>query len=119
MPSIEKNLEPILGHGTVTHGPMITRYVIVEPNSPLLAEGDKVTRYDNDTVLVSAGLPTKPVANMPVPKTGEEPELPPPTQSEAVRNFLDQERTAAGLPPFELRPTSLVIRPEQPGEREQ
>lgn len=88
-----------LGYGAVASNPdSIVRYLVVEPGAHDLSEEAPVKRYDENVVLVSSSLPTK-------PNTGQ---AHIPTQSEAVRSFLDDERVAAGLEPLSERPRYMT-----------
>ncbi len=87
-----------LGHGMVAAGSgLMARYILVDPTSALLPEGKSIGRYDEDTVVVSASVPTTPPEGKPDAQT----------QFTLVRSFIEQERIDSAEP-FIPRPTFLT-----------
>lgn len=88
LPPEERSLSPSMGHGMVSHGEHVARYVVV----PWLLK-DQAVRYDDDTIAVSSAAPTEPMASE--RPDGTEPEPGDldyvPTQSDLVRTLLEQE----------------------------
>ena len=73
-----------LGFGALPIGESVVRYTVIPHDSPLLADGEKVARYDDEMLLVSSDVPTRPAMH------GLPHVL---TETEVVRDFIAQEQS--------------------------